>query len=45
MLREIDGLVFEVLRMGEHYQVAMPTYQRLAKKFRVAGLYAFQQIG
>lgn len=30
---EIDGLVFEVLRMGEHYHVPMPTYQRLAQAF------------
>ncbi|MDO9493996.1 ketopantoate reductase family protein [Acetobacterium sp.] len=30
---EIDGLVFEVLRMGEHYHVPMPTYQRLAQTF------------
>lgn len=31
---EIDGLVFEVLRMGEHCHVPMPTYQRLSEKFR-----------
>ncbi|MBU4541461.1 MAG: 2-dehydropantoate 2-reductase [Firmicutes bacterium] len=30
---EIDGLVFEVLRMGAHYHVPMPTYQRLAQAF------------
>jgi 2-dehydropantoate 2-reductase len=30
---EIDGLVFEVLRMGEKYHVALPTYQRLALSF------------
>jgi len=30
---EIDGLVFEVLRMGENYHVSMPTYQRLARAF------------
>lgn len=30
---EIDGLVFEVLRMGAHYRVPMPTYQRLAQAF------------
>lgn len=35
---EIDGLVFEVLRMGEHYHVSMPTYQRLSEKFRAKGL-------
>lgn len=35
---EIDGLVFEVLRMGEHYHVAMPSYQRLAEKFRALDL-------
>ncbi|MBI4856991.1 MAG: 2-dehydropantoate 2-reductase [Acetobacterium woodii] len=34
---EIDGLVYEVLRMGEHYSVAMPTYQRLSEKFKSAG--------
>lgn len=30
---EIDGLVFEVLRMGKKYHVAMPTYQRLTQAF------------
>lgn len=30
---EIDGLVFEVLRMGEKYHVPMPAYQRLAQAF------------
>ncbi|WP_026394241.1 ketopantoate reductase family protein [Acetobacterium malicum] len=30
---EIDGLVFEVLRMGAHYRVPMPTYQRMAQAF------------
>ena len=34
---EIDGLVYEVLRMGEQYQVAVPTYQRLSEKFKSAG--------
>jgi 2-dehydropantoate 2-reductase len=30
---EIDGLVFEVLRMGARFHVPMPTYQRLAQAF------------
>lgn len=29
---EIDGLVFEVVRMGKQYGVSLPTYERIAKK-------------
>lgn len=35
---EIDGLVYEVLRMGQHYQVPLPTYSKLSQKFKAAGL-------
>ncbi len=31
---ELDGLVYEVVRMGEKYGVAVPTYEMIAKKFR-----------
>ncbi len=31
---ELDGLVYEVVRMGERYGVPVPTYERIAKKFR-----------
>jgi len=31
---EIDGLVFEVLRMAEKYNVSMPTYQRISENLR-----------
>ncbi|HEY5557980.1 2-dehydropantoate 2-reductase [Acetobacterium sp.] len=31
---EIDGLVFEVLRMGEKHNVSMPTYKRISENIR-----------
>ena len=31
---ELDGLVFEVVRMGAKYGVAVPTYERIAEKLR-----------
>ncbi|KNZ40921.1 ketopantoate reductase family protein [Acetobacterium bakii] len=31
---EIDGLVFEVLRMGEQYKVPMPMYQKISEKLK-----------
>jgi 2-dehydropantoate 2-reductase len=37
-ISEIDGLVFEVLRMAENYTVPVPTYQRLSEKFRSLNL-------
>lgn len=30
---EIDGLVFEVVRLGKQYGVPLPAYERVAKKF------------
>ncbi len=30
---EIDGLVFEVVRMGKRYGVPVPAYEKIAKKF------------
>lgn len=30
---EIDGLVFEVVRMGNRYGVPVPTYEKIARKF------------
>lgn len=30
---ELDGLVFEVVRMGKRYGVAVPTYEKIARKF------------
>lgn len=35
---EIDGLIYEVVRMGEKYGVPMPTYEMIAKKAREDGL-------
>lgn len=35
---EIDGLVYEVLRMGEKYHVELPGYEKAAKRFRELGL-------
>ena len=33
-LSELDGLVFEVVRMGTKYDVPVPTYERIAEKLR-----------
>ncbi|MGN0279187.1 MAG: ketopantoate reductase family protein [Lachnospiraceae bacterium] len=35
---EIDGLIYEVVRMGEKYGVPTPTYEMIAKKAREDGL-------
>ena len=35
---EIDGLIYEVVRMGERYGVHVPTYQMIANKAREDGL-------
>lgn len=35
---EIDGLIYEVVRMGERYGVPVPTYEMVAKKARADGL-------
>lgn len=35
---EIDGLIYEVVRMGERYGVPTPTYEMIAKKAREDGL-------
>lgn len=35
---EIDGLIYEVVRMGERYGVSVPTYQMIAQKAREDGL-------
>lgn len=35
---EIDGLVYEVVRMGERYGVPVPTYEMIAKKALADGL-------
>ena len=35
---EIDGLIYEVVRMGEQYGVPVPTYQMIADKAREDGL-------
>ena len=34
---ELDGLVFEVVRMGERYGVPVPTYQKIAEMFKKTG--------
>ena len=35
---EIDGLIYEVVRMGERYGVPVPTYRMIAEKARRDGL-------
>lgn len=35
---EIDGLVYEVVRMGREYGVAMPEYEKAAAQFQKQGL-------
>lgn len=35
---EIDGLIYEVVRMGERYGVPTPTYKMIADKARAEGL-------
>ena len=35
---EIDGLIYEVVRMGKKYQVPVPTYEMVAKKAKEQGL-------
>ena len=35
---EIDGLVYEVVRMAEKYGAEVPTYRRTAEKFREMGV-------
>ncbi len=35
---EIDGLVYEVVRMANKYEVEVPAYERAAEKFREMGL-------
>lgn len=31
---EIDGLVYEVVRMGEKYHVPMPVYKKIADELK-----------
>ncbi|MFR8843869.1 MAG: ketopantoate reductase family protein [Waltera sp.] len=31
---EIDGLVYEVVRMGERYHVPVPMYEKVAEKLK-----------
>ncbi|MDD6810473.1 MAG: 2-dehydropantoate 2-reductase [Lachnospiraceae bacterium] len=35
---EIDGLIYEVVRMGQQYGVPVPTYEMIASKARAEGL-------
>ena len=35
---EIDGLVYEVVRMGREYGVPMPEYEKAAAQFQKQGL-------
>ncbi len=35
---EIDGQVYEVLRLAEQYHVPVPSYAKAAAKFRAMGL-------
>jgi 2-dehydropantoate 2-reductase len=34
---EMDGLIFEVVRMGERFGVSLPTYERIAEELRKRG--------
>lgn len=31
---EVDGLVYEVVRLGEQYHLELPVYEKIAKKFK-----------
>jgi 2-dehydropantoate 2-reductase len=31
---EMDGLIFEVVRMGKQYGVKLPVYEKIAEKLR-----------
>lgn len=35
---EIDGLIYEVVRLGERYSVDVPTYQKVAEEMKKRGL-------
>ena len=35
---EMDGLVYEVVRMGREYKVSMPQYEKAAACFREQGI-------
>lgn len=35
---EIDGLIYEVVRLGERYGVAVPTYVKVAEEMKARGL-------
>lgn len=35
---EIDGLIYEVVRLGHHYHVPVPTYEMVAERAREQGL-------
>lgn len=35
---EIDGLIYEVVRLGEEYHVAVPTYAKVAEEMKRRGL-------
>ena len=35
---EIDGLIYEVVRMGREYHVPVPAYEMIAEKMREQGL-------
>lgn len=35
---EIDGLIYEVVRLGDHYGLALPGYRKAAERFREEGL-------
>ena len=34
---EIDGLIYEAVRMGEKYNIAMPVYTKIAEKLKNIG--------
>lgn len=35
---EIDGLVYEVVRLAEHYHIRVPAYEKAAETFRKKGI-------
>ena len=34
---EMDGLIFEVIRLGRHYGVTLPVYEKIAEELKKRG--------
>ena len=35
---EIDGLIYEVVRLADKYRLSLPAYRKISEKFRLDGL-------